>query len=102
MKRRHHRPDIVRLLARRARRGLTFRELSEESGIPIPTLSYWASKLRLEEASRAEFVPVEIEEEEEEVGMISIETASGLRLRVEPGFDEAHLARVLSVLGSRC
>jgi len=101
MKRRHPRPDIERLLGRRARHGLTFRELSEESGIPIPTLSYWASKLRREERLEAEFVPVEIEEEEK-VGMISIETASGLRLRVEPGFDEAHLTRVLSVLDSRC
>jgi len=101
MKRRHSRPDIERLLARRARRGLTFRELSEESGIPIPTLSYWASKLRREERPEVEFVPVEIEEEEM-AGTISIETASGLRLRVEPGFDEAHLTRVLSVLDSRC
>ena len=39
MKQPHPRPDIQRLLERRTRRGLTFREISEESGIPIPTLS---------------------------------------------------------------
>ena len=100
--RRHHRPDIVRLLARRARHGVTFRELSEESGIPIPTLSYWASKLRKEEAQSApRFVPVEVAEDAQ-AGAVRIETESGLRLVVDPGFDEEHLARVLSVLTSRC
>jgi len=102
MKRRHHRPDIKRLLARRARQGLTFREVSEESGIPIPTLSYWATKLRREEEEpEAQFVPVEVTDDSE-AGTISIEIECGLRLHVEPGFDEAHLARVLSVLESRC
>ena len=102
MKRRHHRPDIERLLSRRARQGLTFRELSEESGIPIPTLSYWASKQRrVEEEPETQFVPVEITEDVD-VGTILIETESGLRLHIEPGFDEAHLVRVLSVLEPRC
>lgn len=40
------RPDIQLLLERRAQHGLTFREIAEESGIPIPTLSYWAWKQR--------------------------------------------------------
>lgn len=40
------RPDIQRLLERRAQHGLTFREIAEESEIPIPTLSYWAWKQR--------------------------------------------------------
>ena len=68
MSRRHRRPDIERLLSRRARQGLTFRELSEESGIPIPTLSYWSSKLRRqEEAPETQFVPVEVADSEEVV-----------------------------------
>lgn len=98
---RHSRPDIVRLLARRARHGLTYRELSEESGIPIPTLAYWAAKLRREEQDTPRFVPVEVVEEQQETA-IKIETDSGLRLLVEPGFDEQHLARVLSVFVSQC
>ena len=43
------------LLAEREREGLTMRALSERSGVPVQTLSYWASKLRRERsgASRA-------------------------------------------------
>ena len=97
----HSRPDIVRLLARRARQGLTYRELSEESGIPIPTLAYWAAKLRREEQDSPRFVPMEVIEDRQEAA-VKIETDSGLRLVVERGFDEQHLARVLSVLVSQC
>ena len=50
MNQQHPRPDILRLLERRARLGLTYRELSEESGIPSPMLAYWASKQRRERA----------------------------------------------------
>jgi len=97
----HHRPDIVRLLERRARHGLTYREVSEESGIPIPTLAYWAAKLRREEEDTPRFVPVEVVDDQQEA-VLKIEIDSGLRLVVEPGFDEQHLARVLSVLVSQC
>jgi len=97
----HHRPDIVRLLERRARHGLTYREVSEESGIPIPTLAYWAAKLRREEEDTPRCVPVEVVDDQQEAAL-KIETDSGLRLVVEPGFDEQHLARVLSVLVSQC
>jgi len=103
MKQPHPRPDIQRLLERRTRRGLTFREISEESGIPIPTLSYWASKQRrsasLQEPETC-FVPVEVEADDHP-GAIVIELGPALRVTVERGFDEKHLARVLSVL-ARC
>ena len=98
---RNRRRDIERLLARRARLGLTFRELSEESGIPIPTLSYWASKLRREgDSSEARLVEVEILEDAESAP-ITIESETGWRVRVEPGFDCEHLSRVLAAL-ARC
>jgi transcriptional regulator with XRE-family HTH domain len=81
----HRRPDIERLLARRARQGLTFRELSEQSGIPIPTLSYWASKLRNEGVDfEARLVEVEILDDADPAP-ITIETQEGLRVTVEPG-----------------
>lgn len=99
----HPRPDIHRLLERRARLGLTFREISEESGIPIPTLSYWASKRRREQAAEepaTHFVPIEIEGDDLS-GAIVIELGPSVRVTVEPGFDEEHLSRVLSVL-ARC
>lgn len=91
---------MERLLARRERLGLTFRELSDETGIPIPTLSYWASKFRREEPE-ATLVPVTVVEEPAESGL-TIETYDGLRVRVEAGFDPQLLARVLSILRSSC
>lgn len=102
MRQDYSRPDIVRLLERRARRGLTFRELSEESGVPIPTLSYWAAKLRRDAKGESlpEFVPVAIVDDDSS-GAIMIEFGSAVRVTVERGFDEEHLSRVLSVL-ARC
>ncbi len=93
---------MERLLARRERQGLTFRELSEESGIAVPTLSWWASKLRRESAEpEARLVPVEVLDEGGS-GSVTIELGSGLRLVVEPGFDAEQLARVVSALSSAC
>ena len=90
---------MERLLERRAREGLTFRELSEESGIPIPTLSYWASKLRREGAEvEARLVEVELVDD---AAPIVTESRAGLRVTVERGFDAEHLARVLGAL-ARC
>jgi len=102
MKHRHPRPDIQRLLERRERHGLTYREISEESGIPIPTLSYWASKRRRDEDGEAvaRFVPVEVGADDHP-GAIAIEVGPAVRVTVECGFDEEHLSRVLSVL-ARC
>jgi hypothetical protein len=103
MKQHHPRPDIHRLLKRRALHGLTFREISEESGIPIPTLSYWASRQHWyedEDESLTEFVPIEIENEDPP-GTIAIELGPSVRVTVERGFDEEHLTRVLAVL-ARC
>ncbi len=52
MKKRRRREDMVRLLEQRAEEKLSLRELSERSGVPIPTLGYWASKLRREREER--------------------------------------------------
>lgn len=100
MKRHHPRPDILRLLERRALNCLTYREISEESGIPIPTLSYWAAKERRSVKRTeppAQFVPVELENPTPSRA-ITIEIGDSVRVAVESGFDEAHLARILAVL----
>jgi transcriptional regulator with XRE-family HTH domain len=44
------------LLARREARGLTYAELSASSGVPVTTLSWWASRLRRERAAGSGFV----------------------------------------------
>jgi predicted transcriptional regulator len=102
MKKRHRREDMERLLSERRAEGLTFRELSERSGIPIPTLSYWAVKLRREQASdEPRLVPVEVIEDGGSAPL-AIEVSSGLRVLVGRDFDTDHLSRVLSVLTARC
>ena len=100
MNRHHDRREIERLLARRTRHDLTYREISEESGIPIPTLSYWGRRLR-EASDRGEFVPVEVTVESSP-RPIAVEVGDRYRVYVEADFDEAHLMRVLQALRSRC
>jgi len=90
---------MERLLARRTRQGLTYRELSEETRIPIPTLGYWAAKLR-REAVEPESRLVEVEVVDDPAP-ITIESRSGLRVTVEPDFDLDHLVRVLTAV-ARC
>jgi len=95
---------MVRLLRQRAEEKLSLRELSERSGVPIPTLGYWASKLRREREERESvpsLVAVELTEDCAR-GSITVELGAGMRIHVEPDFDAAHLSRVVDVLASRC
>ena len=48
MRKRRGGEAMMGLLEEREREGLTMRALSERSGVPVHTLSYWASKLRRE------------------------------------------------------
>ena len=98
---------MERLLRRRERQGLTYRELSEESGIPIPTLSWWSRKLEQECEGAAtprgcELVAVDVVEDvqEEEGAAIEIVVGSDLRLLISPTVSEAHLQRVLRAIAS--
>ena len=54
MSRLHRRREIEKLLSLRESEGLSLRALSEHSGIPTGTLSWWSHKLRSEarEAAR--------------------------------------------------
>ena len=98
---------MERLLRKRERQGLTFRELSEESGIPIPTLSWWSRKLKSERGEDAapracEFVPIEIVEDEPAEGGEAIEIVIGdqVRLLVPPTASQAHVRCVLRAVSS--
>jgi len=108
MAQRHRRSEIVRLLRKRARRGLTYRELSEESGIPAPTLAWWSRKLEQEagsghgEIEELELVPVEVADDGPVESETAIEIAIGdeIRLMVPASASEDHLRRVLRVMGA--
>lgn len=90
------------LLARRRREGLTFRELSESSGVPIPTLAWWNRKLEGESRATAPLlVPVEIVEDAQ-AGPVTIDFGRGVRVVVEAGFDPRLLTRIVSALSSAC
>ena len=96
---------MERLLRRRERQGLTYRELCENSGIPIPTLSWWSRKLKRESEAQVracELVPVEIVEDElpKRDAAIEIVVADRLKLLVPPTASEAHLQRVLRAVAS--
>jgi hypothetical protein len=95
----NRRKEVRRLLQSRERRGLTYRELAEESGVSVHTLSWWAWKLRQEEREKVAFVELGVAEEARGAG-IEVELSSGHRLHVCPGFDADTLRRVVAVLGS--
>ena len=79
------------------------RQLSERSGIPVPTLSYWSSKFRHERREHGPPKLVEVELAEASArSPIRIELGAGVRVQVELDFDAAHLRRVVDVLAARC
>ena len=96
---------MERWLRKRERLGLTYQELSEESGIPISTLSWWSRRLREAPAGgdRCELVAVEvIDERPPEETAIEIRCGDGLRVMVPASASLAHVARVLLAVASAC
>ena len=52
MTRSHDREKIEELLELREREKLTYKQLAERSGIPMPTLTGWSLRLRKEGSAR--------------------------------------------------
>jgi len=95
------RAEMARALARRDARGLTYDELSAETGIPVSTLSYWQRKLR-DEAEAPAFVELELEDDAADAGegdgAIEITSPGGYRVRFDSGVASEELRRVLEAL----
>ncbi len=105
MARDHRRREMERWLGKRERAGLTYRELSEESGIPMATLSWWSRRLAedAERGASCELVAVEVVEEQPlEEAAIEIRCGDTLKVVVPPDASEAHLSRVLRAVASAC
>ena len=84
------------LLTRKAEEGLTYQQLADESGIPMSTIAAWGRKLKPKPTQEG-FVELKLNDSGRQAP-IWIETAAGLRIAIEPGFDESTLARVLRAL----
>jgi hypothetical protein len=102
--------QMERWLARRARHGWSWAELSWRSGHPVWRLRYWQRRATSPPPSTPErgrgFVAVEITEPassvESSTAALVITTPSGHRVTVAPGFEPAHLHRVLQALERGC
>lgn len=102
--------QTARWLSRRTRHGWSWAELSERSGHPVWRLRYWQRRLAETAAERsgrsAGFVAVDVTEAEPvsttSTTALEITTPSGYRVTVPPGFDAAHLQRVLRTLTAAC
>ncbi len=72
-RREDRRREITRLLAQRETQGLSLRDLSERSGIPIGTLSWWSYRLRQE--SKPAFVELQLSSNDN-VGIAGVATST--------------------------
>jgi predicted transcriptional regulator len=107
MNRTARRQQMISLLARRDREGLSYRALEELTGISRNTFAFWASKLRSEsdihEAPKpGRFVEL-VAADDSPAAESPIEIVIGDRvIRVRRGFDAPTLSRVLSTIATPC
>lgn len=87
--------EMSALLARRDAKGLTFKQLAEESGVPLGTLLSWSRKLR-HESGPASPGPAFIELRSDRSPELELRLPSGATIAVRPGFDAALLREVLA------
>ena len=106
MGRHRDRREIEGLLARRERGGLTWSELSAESGVPRSTLQLWSRRFGTEvgRGKRSGFVRVEVVDRSggHSPERLEIVLRSGHRLLVPRGFDANELRAVVAVLEPGC
>ena len=89
------------LLNRRQDERLTFAQLSEDSGVPVATLQYWARKFRerdersvvADDSPGSAFLAVDLSATSD-TG-IEVVLASDVRVAIKPGFDPATLRAVV-------
>jgi hypothetical protein len=100
MSRAHRREQIRRLLKRRERQGLTYRELARQSGESPRTLAWWSSRLRRGRSRSRGFVELVPKSGSTAArgGSFEIVLGSGRRVVAPADFDEGALRRLLVVL----
>jgi hypothetical protein len=94
---RRGREFFVRLIARRDRDGLTWRETAESEGVPLPTLMDWARRLR-----GSGFVELAAGDGSEPVDRVEVVLRSGRRLLVPLGVASEELFALVVLLERTC
>ncbi len=94
------------LLARRARHGWSWPELSRRTGLPVWKLHWWQRRLAPQRPARRAgrtFVPVQlVAATRRDAPPLELLMPSGARILVTASFDADHLRRVLKALESSC
>ena len=100
MDRAHRREQIRRLLERRERQGLTYRELARQTGESPRTLAWWSSRLRRARSRSRGFVELVAKPASTapRAGSFEIVLGSGRRVLAPAEFDEGALRRLLAIL----
>lgn len=95
------RKEMAALLARRERDGLSLRELSEETGIPFGTLSWWSWRLRHSDDRGGECGFVEVVAAAHSVReAVVVRVGNDVEIEVPPGTDVAWLGNLATALRS--
>ena len=98
--------EMRRCLNRWRRSGQSLREFAEQEKISYSTLVYWKAKLKKtaprKSSSTAELIPVEVVEDSpsDAVTPFEIRCGNGFSIRVDRGFSEPDLRRLLQVVAS--
>lgn len=94
---------MAALLMRREREGLSLRQLSEESGIPFGTLSWWGWRLRQadgdERGGKRAFVEV-VASDRHVDNEVVVRLDNGVAVEVRSGTDAAWLRDLIAALRS--
>lgn len=95
--------DRAKLLARRLREGLTYPELSAQSGISVGTLKVWARRAAMP-AKGSGFVELAARPSPSAPAgsAFAVEVPGGRIVHVYAGFDAKEFRRLLAVLEEQC
>jgi hypothetical protein len=98
----NRRKEMSALLARRERDGLSLRRLSNETGIPIGTLSWWSWRLRRgDDAGQGagRFVEL-VPEGSSSSASVILRVGNGVEIEAQSGIDATWLSDLVSALRS--
>ena len=103
MSRREKRELYEQLFHRKQSEGLSYQQLSRESGIPVRRLAWWCQKIAKERSEGEGFVEIVATEEAEPSGLeFEVVLRNDRRIHVPTGFDEQALGRLVALLESGC